>query len=260
MPPRPSASKCSIGKPPTYRDGEKHFPGCLDTGRGFPVTAEHPATEVITASELADRVAELGAAISEDYRNRRPILVAMLVGALPFLADLVRRISVPLDVDFLSLSRFGEGGRLRVVLDTAENLSGRDVIIVEDIVDTGLSLTVLRRMMADRGAASVATVALLDKVPRRVRASPHRVPGLRGGRRVPDRVRARPRRLVSQPPFDLGRPRSRPFSRTPGGGRPIGVWQPVITWVDERQRRPHRYGNSGSPGRTAVQHAHCPVA
>ena len=136
------------------------------------MTAEHPAAEVITASELADRVAELGAAISEDYRNRRPILVAMLVGALPFLADLVRRISVPLDVDFLSLSRFGEGGRLRVVLDTAENLSGRDVIIVEDIVDTGLSLTVLRRMMTDRGAASVSTVTLLDKVPRRVVAVP----------------------------------------------------------------------------------------
>ena len=132
------------------------------------MAAELPATEVITASDLADRVAELGAAISEDYQSRRPVLVAMLVGALPFLADLVRQISAPLDVDFLSLSRFGEGGRLRVVLDTSENLSGRDVIIVEDIVDTGLSLTVLRRMMSDRGAASVATVSLLDKVPRRV--------------------------------------------------------------------------------------------
>jgi hypoxanthine phosphoribosyltransferase len=132
------------------------------------VAAERPATEVITASDLAGRVEELGSAISEDYKNRRPILVAMLVGALPFLADLVRRISAPLDVDFLSLSRFGEGGRLRVVLDTSENLSGRDVIIVEDVVDTGLSLTVLRRMMSDRGAASVATVSLLDKVPRRV--------------------------------------------------------------------------------------------
>ena len=132
------------------------------------MNAEAPATEVITASDLSDRVTELGTAIGDDYRDRRPILVAMLVGALPFLADLVRRISVPVDIDFLSLSRFGEGGRLRVVLDTSENLAGRDVIIVEDIVDTGLSLTVLRRMVADRGAASVATVALLDKVPRRV--------------------------------------------------------------------------------------------
>ena len=143
-------------------------PGLPDTGHGFPVNADVPATEVITASDLSDRVTELGGAISEDYRDRRPVLVAMLVGALPFLADLVRGISVPVDVDFLSLSRFGEGGRLRVVLDTSENLAGRDVIIVEDIVDTGLSLTVLRRMVADRGAASVATVALLDKVPRRV--------------------------------------------------------------------------------------------
>lgn len=132
------------------------------------MTASGPATEVISATDLADRVSELGTAISEDYRDRRPVLVAMLVGALPFLADLVRQISVPLDVDFLSLSRFGEGGRLRVILDTAENLSGRDVIIVEDIVDTGLSLTVLRRMIGDRGASSVATVTLLDKVPRRM--------------------------------------------------------------------------------------------
>ncbi|MGH8928812.1 MAG: hypoxanthine phosphoribosyltransferase [Acidimicrobiia bacterium] len=136
------------------------------------MTADPPATEVITASELAERVTELGAAIGEDYRGRRPILVAMLVGAMPFLADLVRHIPTPVDIDFLALSRFGEGGRLRMVLDTSESLAGRDVIIVEDIVDTGLSLTVLRRMMVDREAASVATVSLLDKVPRRVVAVP----------------------------------------------------------------------------------------
>jgi hypoxanthine phosphoribosyltransferase len=132
------------------------------------VTADLPVTEVITASDVATRVAELGVAISEDFEGRRPILVGMLVGALPFLADLIRQISIPVDVDFLALSRFGEGGRLRVVLDTAENLVGRHVIIVDDVIDTGLSLTVLRRMMADRGAASVSTVALLDKVPRRL--------------------------------------------------------------------------------------------
>ena len=126
------------------------------------MTADLPVTEVITASDVATRVAELGVAISEDFEGRRPILVGMLVGALPFLADLIRQISIPVDVDFLALSRFGEGGRLRVVLDTAENLVGRHVIIVDDVIDTGLSLTVLRRMMADRGAASVSTVALLD--------------------------------------------------------------------------------------------------
>jgi hypoxanthine phosphoribosyltransferase len=134
----------------------------------LPVTADTPAAEVITAFDLATRVRELGAAISEDHGTTRPVLVAVLIGALPFLADLVRSISVPVDVDFLAISRFGEGGRLRVILDTSENLVGRDVLIVEDIVDSGLSLTVLRRMMGDRGAGSVSTVALLDKASRRL--------------------------------------------------------------------------------------------
>lgn len=126
------------------------------------------ATEVVAANEIAARVSELGEAISADYSDRRPILVAVLVGALPFLADLVRKIDVPTDIDFLSISRFGEGGRLRLVLDTAETLSGRDVILVEDIVDTGLTLATLRRMLVDRGTASIATVALLDKTTRRL--------------------------------------------------------------------------------------------
>lgn len=136
------------------------------------MTADPPATEVITAVDLATRVRELGGAISEDHHTTRPVLVAVLVGALPFLADLIRSITVPVDVDFLAISRFGEGGRLRVVLDTSENLVGRDVLIVEDIVDSGLSLTVLRRMMGDRGANSVATVALLDKASRRLVSVP----------------------------------------------------------------------------------------
>jgi hypoxanthine phosphoribosyltransferase len=124
--------------------------------------------EVASAAEIATRVGELGEAISSDYAGRRPILVAVLVGALPFLADLVRQIKLPVDVDFLSISRFGEGGRLRLVLDTSENLNGRDVILVEDVVDTGLTLSVLRKMLTDRGTASLSTVALLDKTTRRL--------------------------------------------------------------------------------------------
>ena len=124
--------------------------------------------EVVKASEIEARVAELGAAITTDYAGRRPILVAVLVGALPFLADLVRHIDAPTEVDFLAISRFGEGGRLRLVLDTSEDLSNRDVILIEDIVDTGLTLSVLRRMLFDRGAASLQTVALLDKTPHRL--------------------------------------------------------------------------------------------
>jgi len=132
------------------------------------VNAEPIVSEVVTATDLEIRVGELGHEISADYQNRRPVLVAVLIGSLPFVADLVRRIEVEAETDFLALSRFGEGGRIRIALDTSLPLEGRDVVIVEDIVDTGLTLTVLRRMLADRGAASVATIALLDKVTRRV--------------------------------------------------------------------------------------------
>jgi hypoxanthine phosphoribosyltransferase len=96
------------------------------------------------------------------------VFVGVLTGALWFLSDLVKGIDLDVDVDFLDLNRFGEGGRIRIAMDTAIPLTGRDVILVEDIVDTGLSLTVLRRMMEDREVASLATVALLDKTTRRL--------------------------------------------------------------------------------------------
>lgn len=130
--------------------------------------AESAATEVVAAEEIAARVEELGKAISRDYSDKNPLLVTVLVGSLPFLADLVRAMSIPLEVDFLGLSRFGEGGRIRIALDTAETVEGRHVVIVEDIVDTGLTLTVLRRMLEDRGVASVATATLVDKTRRRL--------------------------------------------------------------------------------------------
>lgn len=129
---------------------------------------ESAATEVVAADEIAARVEELGKAISRDYSDKNPLLVTVLVGSLPFLADLVRAMSIPLEVDFLGLSRFGEGGRIRIALDTAETVEGRHVVIVEDIVDTGLTLTVLRRMLEDRGVASVATATLVDKTRRRL--------------------------------------------------------------------------------------------
>jgi hypoxanthine phosphoribosyltransferase len=134
----------------------------------LPAAAEVAFTQVVAAAEIKERVAELGEAISDDYRQQEPILVAVLVGALPFLADLVRELTIPARMDFLSISRFGEGGRIRITLDVADNLAGKDVVIVEDIVDTGLSLTVLRRMLLDRGANSVCTAALLDKTTRRL--------------------------------------------------------------------------------------------
>ncbi|MFO7299128.1 MAG: hypoxanthine phosphoribosyltransferase [Actinomycetes bacterium] len=126
------------------------------------------ATEVISAEDLASRVAELGAAISEDYRGRDPVFVVVLKGSFPFAADLVRHVDFPAEVDFMLLNRFGEGGRVGIAMDLSVPVFDRDVIIVEDVIDTGLTLKVLLRMMRDRGAASVATVALFDKIRRRI--------------------------------------------------------------------------------------------
>lgn len=130
------------------------------------------ATEVIATEELQSRVGELGAAISHDYDQRDPLFLIMLTGSVPFGADLVRSLSMSAEVDFLGLNRFGESGKIGVTLDTSTPLFDRNVVIVEDIVDTGLTLTTLRKMIIDRGAASVSTAALLDKAVRRVSEVP----------------------------------------------------------------------------------------
>jgi len=129
-------------------------------------------TEAIGAEEIQSRVGELGAAIAADYLHRDPLFVVVMVGAIPFAADLVRAVDIPCEVDFLALNRFGESGRINIAMDLATPVTDRHVIIVEDIIDTGLSLSALRRMMEDRGASSVSTAALTDKTRRRVAQVP----------------------------------------------------------------------------------------
>lgn len=124
--------------------------------------------EVVTESQLGERVAQLGAEIAADYADRELVLVSVLKGSLVFLADLVRHLSPVVEVDFLALTRFGEEGRVSMAMDTSISLAGRDVLIVEDIVDTGLTLTTMRRMLEAKEVASVATVALIDKSHRRI--------------------------------------------------------------------------------------------
>jgi hypoxanthine phosphoribosyltransferase len=126
------------------------------------------ATEVISAAELQSRVAELGAALTADYSGKDPMFVTVLTGSVVFAADLFRKIKTGSEMDFLALNRFGESGRISVSMDTCGPLVGRDVVIVEEIIDTGLTLKVLRQMILDRGAKSVSTVGLLDKSRRRV--------------------------------------------------------------------------------------------
>ena len=148
-----------------------HLPGLAPIGIGCGAMIE-PVVEVIPEPVLQSRIGELGAQITADYEGKSPILVAVLHGALPFLADLSRAIPTELDIDFLALSRFGEGGRVRIAMDTLSSLEGRHVIIIEDIVDTGLTLNVLRRMIETREVASLATATLIDKASRRLVETP----------------------------------------------------------------------------------------
>ncbi len=125
-------------------------------------------TEVVDRATLAARVDELAVRIAADYEGREPVLLGVLKGAVPFLADLSRRLGPRVDIDFLGLTRFGVEGRVGIAMDSATNLAGRDVLLVEDIVDTGLTLSFLRGLLETRGPASLATVTLLDKGTRRI--------------------------------------------------------------------------------------------
>ncbi|MBT8215975.1 MAG: hypoxanthine phosphoribosyltransferase [Acidimicrobiia bacterium] len=125
-------------------------------------------TEVVTADAVTARVAELGAQISEDYAGQTPVVVGVLNAALVFMADLVRSLQVNHEAEFLAVSRFGEGGRVRIAMDTSVSLQGRHVLLVEDLVDTGLTLSFLRELFETRHVASLRTVTLIDKAPRRI--------------------------------------------------------------------------------------------
>lgn len=125
-------------------------------------------TEVVSHQAITARVAELGAEISADYDGKTPVVVGVLNAALLFLADLSRQFKMNHEVEFLAVSRFGEGGRVRIAMDTSVSLQGRDVLLVEDLVDTGLTLSFLRELFETRQVASLRTVTLLDKAPRRI--------------------------------------------------------------------------------------------
>jgi len=123
----------------------------------------------VVVSELAlkARIAELGAEITRDYKGRAPLLVGVLKGAFLFMADLARSIDLPVEFDFMAVSSYGSAtktsGVVRIVKDLDLDLTGRDVLIVEDIIDSGLTLSYLRRNLIARHPASVEVCALLLK-------------------------------------------------------------------------------------------------
>ena len=130
------------------------------------------ASVLFGRQDIRRRVDELGRAITRDYAGREPVLVSVLKGGTMFLADLFRRIELPLRVEFMAITRYGDAteslGRVRILMDIEGDLSGHDVILVEDIVDTGLTLSYLLGTLRARGAASIEVCTLLDKSVRRI--------------------------------------------------------------------------------------------
>jgi hypoxanthine phosphoribosyltransferase len=139
-----------------------------------------PVGLVLEPDRIRERVAQMGAQITQDYAGRSPILVGVLKGSVMFMADLVRHIDLPVRVDFMAISSYGEGGRsgvVRILKDLSEPIEGEDVILVEDIIDTGLTVTYLLTNLRARKPRSLEVCALLDKSVRRIIEVPIRYEG-----------------------------------------------------------------------------------
>lgn len=128
---------------------------------------------LISETDLQKRIAELGEQISRDYEGRTPLLVSVLRGSFIFMADLVRYIQPFCEVDFMAVSSYGSGtvssGQVNIIKDLTDSIEGRDVIVVEDILDSGNTLSYLFQLLNARNPASLQLVTLLDKPSRRVK-------------------------------------------------------------------------------------------
>jgi hypoxanthine phosphoribosyltransferase len=126
---------------------------------------------LITADELQSRIRELGREVTDDYAGRELLLVGVLKGAVFFMADLMRHLSVPCEIDFMAISSYGastdSSGVVRILKDLDINIEGRHVLVVEDIIDSGLTLSYLVRNLESREPASLEVCALLTKTARR---------------------------------------------------------------------------------------------
>ena len=128
---------------------------------------------LFSEEELKNRVAEIAAQIDKDYEGKAPLLISVLRGSFVFMADLVRQIHVPCTVDFMAVSSYGAGtsssGQVKIVKDLSEHIEGKDLIVVEDILDSGNTLSYLLQLLQARKPASVRLCTLLDKPSRRVK-------------------------------------------------------------------------------------------
>lgn len=134
----------------------------------YPQGGTHrPGEIVMTAEEIASVVARLGAEISTDYRDRHPVLVNLLKGGVVFLADLIRQLQMPHQIDFLSVSSYDGGtsssGAVRIVEDLKTNIADRNVLVVEDVLDTGQTLSYILNMLKLRSPKTIEVCSLLRK-------------------------------------------------------------------------------------------------
>ncbi|MBO5526223.1 MAG: hypoxanthine phosphoribosyltransferase [Clostridia bacterium] len=127
---------------------------------------------LLTEETIQNRVQEIADTLNREYRGKNPLVVGILKGSIIFYGDLVRKLDMPVELDFMAVSSYGSGtvssGTLRIKKDLDKNIEGRDVIIVEDIIDSGYTLARLKEYLLSRNPASVKIVVLLDKFERRV--------------------------------------------------------------------------------------------
>lgn len=126
---------------------------------------------LLTEEQIASKVKELGSILSEEYRDKNPLVICVLKGAVVFMADLLRHMDIPCEMDFMAVSSYGSGaessGMVKILKDLDTSAEGRHVLVVEDIMDSGLTLSRLMELLRHRQAASVKVVTLLNKPDRR---------------------------------------------------------------------------------------------
>jgi hypoxanthine phosphoribosyltransferase len=125
---------------------------------------------VITADEIAKGIIDTAARVSDEYRGKNLLIIGVLKGSFVFIADFIRAMTIPCTVDFMRVSSYGSGDRpsdLHILLDTYEDFSGYDVLVLEDIIDTGRTLKALREMFLPRNPRSLRVITLIDKPSRR---------------------------------------------------------------------------------------------
>lgn len=148
----------------------------MSTSSAHATTSEftNPNLEpLLSADKIKSRIAEMGAMIARDYAGKNPLLIVVLKGACIFASDLLRATDIELGIEFMAISSYGSSvrtsGEVRIIKDLDVPVEGRDILVVEDIVDTGLTLSYLMASLRARGASSVKLAALLDKRERRER-------------------------------------------------------------------------------------------